>query len=323
MNMIHCMHARGTAVLSAVPFVYAWFDRQKRVCTFPRKRVLFLIMGVLLVMGLFGCGEKKYRLSFDDEFGFRSEKSSYAAGEQVRVVYDLIASDTDYSFRIEPEEVELHREYDGTQGYVFTFTMPAQDVFMSVESRNSMEWDPEVVEPGFTGFGPVSVSPESCITGENQVFDYYEAVVATVGGDGHDEYVLYRYTDAELVLALYSRWDEDGGEETMSYCVVPASVLDDCMALVKRYKMHKWKKGAGLRGKEYVVRFLQDGEQVRVSSDEMPERGEEAFYEIRSVLVSAWAEGRRSTAAEVWFCPECGTRNEGRYCSVCGIEKGE
>ena len=83
-------------------------------------------------------------------------------------------------------------------------------------------------------------SLKDCITNENMVFDYYEATVATVGGDESTEYVLYKYEDDQMILALY-RKDEDS-EETMDYCVVPASVLDDCMDMVEKYKMRKWKK---------------------------------------------------------------------------------
>ena len=49
--------------------------------------------------------------------------------------------------------------------------MPDHDVVLKVESRNSMEYDPEAnrsEEP---------ISLKDCITNENMVFDYYEATV--------------------------------------------------------------------------------------------------------------------------------------------------
>ena len=134
-------------------------------------------------------------------------------------------------------------------------------------------------------------SPEDCIANENMVFDYYEAVVATVGGNESTEYVLYKYTDTQMVLARYTK--EEDSEEKMDYRLVPSSVLDDCMAKVKKYKMSKWKDGRGLNGMRYVVKFMDKGEMLRVSSDDMPEDGREAFYAIRGVLVSEWAAGSR------------------------------
>ena len=98
-----------------------------------------------MVMGLFGCGTTKYKLICDSDFN--TEKTSYAEGETVRVTYDLIATDTDYSFYTDSEDVKLKQEYDDRHGYIFTFTMPAHDVTLSVKSRNSMEMDPEAHQP--------------------------------------------------------------------------------------------------------------------------------------------------------------------------------
>ncbi len=143
--------------------------------------------------------------------------------------------------------------------------------------------DPDAALPENSEAG----SPEDYITNENLIFDYYEATVATVGGDESEEYCLYRYTDTHLVLARYEKTEDS--EETMVYCTVPASVLDDCMKLVKKYKMRKWKDGSGLRGMRYVVKFMDDGEFKRVSSDDMPENGRKAFDEIHGVLGEAWS----------------------------------
>ncbi len=267
-------------------------------------------------MGLFGCGKTKYNLSFDG-YGLESKKTSYAEGEEVTVTYDMIATDTDYSFYTDSDDVKLDQEFDGDHGYVFTFTMPAHDVKISVESRNSMENDPYTDQPENNGSG----SPEDCITNENLLFDYYEATVATVGGDESKEYCLYKYTDTGLVLAAYSKTEDS--EETMVFCTVPTSVLDDCMDLVKKYKMREWTDGSGLRGMKYVVKFMDEGEFKRVSSDDMPENGREAFDAIRGVLGTAWGQYYSSLDTETWFCPECGTQNNRRYCMECGLEKPE
>ena len=250
----------------------------------------------------------KYKVSFNNN-DFETEKTMYAPGEEVTVRYDIIATDTDYSFY--SDDVDFKQDYDG--GYVFTFVMPDHDVVLKVESRNTMEYDPEANR---------SEEPKSlkdCITNENMVFDYYEATVATVGGDESTEYVLYKYDDTQMILALY-RKDEDS-EETMDYCVVPASVLDDCMDMVKKYRMRKWKKGSGLRGMMYVVKFMDEGEMIRVSSDDMPDNGLEAFNSIRGILGAKWSDANRDSNTGTWFCPECGTINEGGYCSECGLKR--
>ena len=74
----------------------------------------------------------------DLQFGMSSAKTQYAAGEEVTVYFGLIATDTDYTFGIYPEDVELKRSYDPQKGYVLTFIMPAHDVTLTLGSRNTM-----------------------------------------------------------------------------------------------------------------------------------------------------------------------------------------
>ena len=212
-----------------------------------KKKILLLMIGVLSVMGLFGCKAD----------GNGAAGSTNAGDENVMPDHDMIVSD----------------------------------------------------------------DPKDHITNQNMVFDYYEATVATVGGDGYDEYCLYKYTDNELVLACYSKTEDQ--EEKMDFCVVPSSVLDDCMDLVKQNKMLEWKDGRGLNGKRYVVKFMSGGELKRVSSDDMPENGREAFYAIDSILSTAWSQNYSSLDTETWFCQNCGAKNNRKYCMECGAEKPE
>ena len=46
---------------------------------------------------LFGRGKRKYQVSFDSRV-FHAEKTSYIAGETVRVTFGPIATDTSYDF---------------------------------------------------------------------------------------------------------------------------------------------------------------------------------------------------------------------------------
>lgn len=260
-------------------------------------------------MGLFGCGAVKYKLVFDED-GFQSDKTAYAEGETVTVTYDMIATDTDYSFYTDSDDVKLDQTYDNSLGYVFTFTMPAHDVKLFVRSRNTMEADTDAHISSETD------SPKDHIKNENMVFDYYEATVATVEGGGYTEYVLYKYNDSGMILVCYEKSEDS--EETMHYRIIDTSVLDDCMRIVNKSNMQKWEKGSGLNGKRYVVKFYNDGEMIRVSSDDMPENGREAFESVRQVLLTEWNNAVENADAGTWFCPECGARNDGDYCSECG-----
>ena len=83
---------------------------------------------------------KKYKLIFNRP-GFQSEKTSYGEGETVTLYY-MVATDTDYRFQIDAEDVK--QSYDPGKGMILTFTMPAHDVKVNVTSKASMERDPNV-----------------------------------------------------------------------------------------------------------------------------------------------------------------------------------
>ncbi|MBQ1317858.1 MAG: hypothetical protein IIY46_10345 [Lachnospiraceae bacterium] len=136
-------------------------------------------------------------------------------------------------------------------------------------------------------------TPAGVIVESNMLFDSYEATVATVGGDGYDEFVLYDHGGEGLILARYGT-----GAETPKTCIVPDTVFDDCMAVVRQYGMDQWKNGHGMTGKICVVKFLHKGEIVRVSSEMMPDGKESAFSDARRVLTEAWAEYYNKEAAD-------------------------
>ena len=106
-----------------------------------KNRCVLFFAGILMMMTLLGCGSK-YHLHFDG-YGLTSPKTAYADGEPVTVYYDMIATDTEYSFYLDEPDVELEQDFDGEHGYVLKFNMPAHDVTVTVESRNSMEYVPE------------------------------------------------------------------------------------------------------------------------------------------------------------------------------------
>lgn len=89
-----------------------------------------------MILGLFGCGQQKYKLELDG-YGFSSDASSYAEGEMVKVVFGLIATDTNYSFYLDCEDTDLKVNFEN-EAYILTFRMPAHDVKLSVSEKNTM-----------------------------------------------------------------------------------------------------------------------------------------------------------------------------------------
>ena len=85
-------------------------------------------------MKLFG---KKYKVDYcGQKFAYQNAKDAYRAGETVTLIFEMIATDTDYSFRL--DGAELNRSYDSAKGFILSFTMPDHDVTLKCFSRNSM-----------------------------------------------------------------------------------------------------------------------------------------------------------------------------------------
>ena len=95
------------------------------------------------------------------EFGFKSTKREYEAGEIVEVVFYFVATDTSYTFRADVED--LKEEYENGC-IVLRFTMPEHDVKIAFESRNVMAYKPNEGNAltGFMGMMNVAggVSPK-------------------------------------------------------------------------------------------------------------------------------------------------------------------
>ena len=109
-----------------------------------RRTVIKIItVGVIAVMllSLFGCAANKYNVDYCGAKDlYRGAKDSYKAGAKVTLYFELIATDTDYSFTLDGEP--LRYTYDEKKGFVISFTMPEHDVKLECNTRNSMYYEP-------------------------------------------------------------------------------------------------------------------------------------------------------------------------------------
>lgn len=82
-------------------------------------------------------GFKKYNVDYcgrKDEF--KRARDAYRAGRTVVVFYAAIGTDTDYSFYLDKERLNV--TYSGNRGYKIKFKMPAHDIKLVCRSTNSM-----------------------------------------------------------------------------------------------------------------------------------------------------------------------------------------
>ncbi len=104
--------------------------------------VIVFLLAVVLPLVFGACVTKRCNVVYESgKFGFTNAKDSYPVGRRVELYYDLIATDTDYSFYVDGADYDVR--YDDKKGYVISFVMPDHDVIVGVTSRNTMEYEPE------------------------------------------------------------------------------------------------------------------------------------------------------------------------------------
>ena len=123
-----------------------------------KKITAILFIGVIIVFGFSGCFGKKYKVDYcGSKESFRGAKDSYRAGLEVTLRYPHIATDTDYTFYVDGKRV--NPDYSDKDGFTIAFTMPAHDIRVRVEEKNTMLPEADAKQavlsyPSFDGGGP-------------------------------------------------------------------------------------------------------------------------------------------------------------------------
>ncbi|MBR5620828.1 MAG: hypothetical protein IKW76_13935 [Clostridia bacterium] len=237
----------------------------KRLTVFA---LTLLMLGGLLMFGLFGCGKAAYTVDYrGQKDAYQNAHDTYKAGEEVRLVYSEVGTDTDYSFFLDGEQ--LDPEYEEGKGFVLRFTMPAHNVRLECQAVNSMEDDDE--------------------SKDEMLLDLYTSTVAAADGGDCRELVLYACPNHKWKLIVYRQDAEDDTESSTTY-TVPYLAVDRCFAVIDEEKMRSWndlEPAESEEGAITVCKFLDtNGEYVRVTSEAMPEGGAQSFARLREALLS-------------------------------------
>ena len=99
--------------------------------------VLIVVLEVTVMFGFTACGKDYYKVDYCGKKAcYTDARDSYKAGKTVTLYYEMIATDTDYSFYLDGEY--LNFGYDEGKGFVIKFVMPEHDVKLECKSVNSM-----------------------------------------------------------------------------------------------------------------------------------------------------------------------------------------
>ena len=104
-----------------------------------------VIVTAVIVIRIFitGCGKTSYKVDYCGAKDFYANaKDTYKSGEEVELIFDLVATDTDYTFYLDGKSENLDVHGTGN-GFLIRFTMPDHDVKLSYSEKNSMEYLPD------------------------------------------------------------------------------------------------------------------------------------------------------------------------------------
>lgn len=120
------------------------------------------------------------------------------------------------------------------------------------------------------------------------IADCYRATVATVGGDGYSEIVLYHNKNTDSYeLHTYSKEGEDVSEIQHIY-EVDAAFAEEVQSLIQELNFDQCidAEKIGMTGAYYVIKYNEDDSIVRITSDELNREGMGAYRQVSDLLYS-------------------------------------
>lgn len=126
-----------------------------------------------------------------------------------------------------------------------------------------------------------------------------QKTMATVGGDGYSEIVLYldESTGAHW-LHTYSKYVYMPEEAHASYIAAP-ELAKSVLNYIEEHDLASWKDNRGfpMVGGDYILRFRHGGEMIRLDSGKMMD-GQRAYSDISGMLYAGATEENRRYAEE-------------------------
>lgn len=233
------------------------------------KIIIILIVAALLAGSLIcltSCASKKPK---EERFKvicpeglFENVKESYKAGQQVKIYFPFVATDTDYTFYLDGERMNDY-EYDDRKGFVFSFTMPAKDVTLDYESKNSME------------------NPFQTFDETTSLVTYTKRISTAIGDSVYEVTLESTEAEHEHMMTVY----HDNG--TKNVYIIPVFPYESLRNYALSADLKSWndlEDYDAIDGTVITVSIFVNGEYVTVSTNKMPKDSESVFNYMHSFL---------------------------------------
>ena len=221
---------------------------------------VIVILSVLFFV-LPSCKAEKYHVICSIGV-FENVKNSYKAGQQVKIYFTYVATDTDHSFYLDGERISPS-DYSDSKGYTISFVMPSHDVELTYDSKNSMEYTPIAEDV-----------PENTL-----LFSYTKKVYSPEGDSTYKLTVKTTDSPEEHLMTVQT---EDGNKQLYS---IPRFPYQSVYTYISNINISDWNSMAEyecLDGMKVSISVFCDGEYVNVSTDRMPSGGEQVLNYIHS-----------------------------------------
>ncbi len=168
---------------------------------------------------------------------------------------------------------------------------------------NMKKYDAQPANNGFAvGFGSSTIAiadvgsvkteekPEPSDKGLQMLVNYCKKTVATVGGDGYDEIVLWRDdTNDTYQVHTYTKYQYMPKEIHKGY-KADTALCDSAYAKIEENRLEEYvnkNEFGGFAGGMYVCKYTkEDGSVVRVTTDNLPMGKANLIHEIGQILYS-------------------------------------
>lgn len=130
--------------------------------------------------------------------------------------------------------------------------------------------------------------------GLEMLIDTCKKTMATVGGDGYSEYVLYKRDEKTYELHYYSKYEYMKSEVHYAYKSNKA-IVEEAFKRIEALKLESFQnsRGDSMAGGMRIVKFKKGDKMIRITTDQLPTAKQGYIVEIEGIITKTANEANR------------------------------